>query len=201
MAENFEGPNAEETNETEKVRAAIHEEAEKKIKERLERNPMPTDEEVMIGAYLDELEPQVRDAILEFYKKGYQTESSGFYEVGDRRVQAIDGYFEIDEPTEKKLNALGAKVERTETYDGTIQTKIYFEPESPDLTAITAKWHEIADVLPDLGKPAYAQGGSEHWLDRNDIQKYFIQRRYNMGAFKPEEKELVEKRLKELGGE
>jgi hypothetical protein len=155
----------------------------------------------MIGAYLNELEPQVRDVILEFYKKGYQTESSGFYEVGGKRVQAIDGYFEIDEETGRKLEALGAKVERMETHDGAVQTKIYFEPDSPDLAAIAKKWHEIADALPALGIPAYSQGGSEHWLDRNDIQKYFIERRYEMGAFKPEEKELVEKRIKELSGE
>jgi hypothetical protein len=46
---------------------------------RLKDNPTPTEEELYMGAFKEWLEPQVRDAIPEMYRKGYGTVSSGFH--------------------------------------------------------------------------------------------------------------------------
>jgi hypothetical protein len=45
---------------------------------------------------------QVRDAIIEMYRKGYATQSSGFHGTKPE-LQMIDGYFSIDEKTKRHL--------------------------------------------------------------------------------------------------
>jgi len=52
--------------------------------------------------FVEELEPQVRDAVLVFNRKGYSTLQSGFWgEHGE--LQCIEGEFAIDEETRNRL--------------------------------------------------------------------------------------------------
>ena len=48
-----------------------------------------------MAAFKEWLEPQVRDAVVQMYKKGYATQSSGF-DAQDQALQLIDGLFNID---------------------------------------------------------------------------------------------------------
>jgi hypothetical protein len=178
-----------------KLREQVHIEIDQSVAERLKSAPLPTDTEVMIGAYLEELEPQVRDAILVMYQKGYQTESSGFYLRDNDEAQVIDGYFDIDEETEEKLKGIGVRVVRGTMGD---RTAIEFTPETADIGAMKRKWDEIAAVLPDRGTPAFSSGGSEQWLDRPDLRKFFIERRLALQPLTPEERELGLALIKEL---
>jgi len=182
------------------LREKTHAEMEQKVKERLEKNPLPTDEEVLIGAYLEELEPQVRDAIRVFYKKGYATESSGFAEREGKELQDIDGYFEIDQETEKKLKELGVEVRNFRRDYGWVDdvNSIQFEPQVADVSELKKKWDAIADILPDRKKFAYGLTGSQLWEDRNDIQKYFLERRLALKAYDPKDEASLRKEIQEL---
>jgi hypothetical protein len=182
------------------LRKKIHAEMERQIKERLEKNPLPTDEECLIGAYLEQLEPQVRDAIRGFYKKGYATESSGFFERSGKELQEIDGYFDIDPEIEKKLKELGVVVGNFKRDYGWADDRefIQFEPTAADIDELKKKWDTIADILPDLKKFAYSRSGSEHWADRPDLWKYFLERRLALKAFNPEEEDLIKKEIEKL---
>lgn len=91
------------------LRKSTHEQMEEEVRLRLQRDPRPTEEEIFVGAFKEMIEPQVRDALFEFNKKGYPTESSGFGgETGT--IQSMDGYFEIDPQTKANLEAMGVRV-------------------------------------------------------------------------------------------
>lgn len=185
------------------LREKVHAEMEQRLKERLEKNPLPTDEECLMGAYLEQLEPQVRDAIRTFYKKGYATESSGFFERDGKEMQEIDGYFDIDSETDKKLKELGVVVGNFKRDYGWADDRgfIQFEAAAADINELKKKWDVIADILPDLKKFIYSRSGSEHWIDRPDLQKYFLERRLALKAFDPKEEELIKKEIQRLSAQ
>ncbi|MEX2145199.1 MAG: hypothetical protein WD712_02390 [Candidatus Spechtbacterales bacterium] len=128
------------------------------VAERIKNNPNPTEEELLVGAFREELEPQVRDAIFSFFRKGYATESSGFAEHAGKATQDIDGYFNIDEETKNKLEKIGVSVKNGPEigmpYAGRSFTSISFEQNTVDISEIKRVWDSIADMLPDLKKPS-----------------------------------------------
>lgn len=125
------------------------------LKDRLTNSPTPTAEELNMGAYKEELEPQVRDAAMAMRLKGYNTGSSGFWGY-DHVDQAMDVATPIDDTTLTCLAEHNIWVS-----DG----RIHFAPEQPsDLESIKKTWDMIADILPDLGKhadPAENAGADE----------------------------------------
>ncbi len=134
------------------LREQSHTQIERETAERIKSNPKPSEDEINAGAFPEMLEPQVRDAVFEMRKKGYATESSGFGgKTGE--VQSIDGYFEIDEKTERALRDLGVQVGRDEGF-GPKYAFLRFTPDEPSLEKIKAKWDEIAELLPDRGQQA-----------------------------------------------
>jgi hypothetical protein len=115
------------------------------LKDRLQTNPTPTDEEINMGAYREELEPQVRDAVITMRQKGYNTGSSGFLGY-DHTHQAVDIATSIDETTKAQLAERMIEVE---------DSRISFSPEDPsDMEDVKATWDMIADLLPGFGKHA-----------------------------------------------
>ncbi|MDP3970992.1 MAG: hypothetical protein Q8P90_04845 [bacterium] len=92
-----------------------HQQSEADLVIRLEKDPVPTEEEVMLGAFREMIEPEVRDAVFEMLHKGYAPESSGYAGKHGERQQ-IDGYFLIDPDTKKEIEALGTSLSVT-TYD------------------------------------------------------------------------------------
>lgn len=158
-------PEAERLKQFSDLRRKVHEECERDSAKRIQENPAPTEQEVMIGAFTEEIESQVREALLTLNQKGYPTESSGFGgENGE--VQAIDGYFEIDPVTRLKLEEAGVMVvtDAEKGWHRKGYTSIFFNPEAADLGAIAGKWKEIADLLPALGAPQPSiSGGSEEF--------------------------------------
>lgn len=192
--------------------AALREQTHRKIEvetaKRIRDNPKPTDEEIQAGAFREMIEPQVRDALFEFYRKGYATESSGF--GGDYgETQSLDGYFEIDEETKRKIEALGARVLKGKDIGqpgwGEHYTFIQFKPINPDLNGIKSIWDKIAAILPQKNEPAppSISGGSEDFRkqyasDRPDIEKAMLQRRLALEEYDPETEQEMRRRLEEL---
>src|SRR6266480_6923908 len=134
------------------LRSEIHMQMEKNIQARLDAgNWRPTDFELKLDAFKEEIEPQVWNAVKVMNKKGYETISSGFAgEYGER--QQIDGAFSVDITTIEKLEIIGVSVM---PYPDPFMygEMIIFYPDKPDLAKITAIWNRIARTLPDLTKP------------------------------------------------
>jgi hypothetical protein len=115
------------------------------LKARLAHNPTPTPEEWNAGIYEEELEPQVRDAVMAMRQKGYNTGSSGFWGKGATE-QVIDMATYLDTATKARLAEHGVM---------TADRQIRFTPSNPtDLASVKATWDLIAQLLPDQGKHA-----------------------------------------------
>ena len=180
-----------------KLSEQVHQEMRLQLEQRIKSNPKPTEQELVMGTFLEELEPQVREALTIMYEKGYQTCSSGFYGT---ITQAIDGYFKLDVDTISRIQALGARVEATNDY-----SYIKFETDTADIEAMRAKWIQIAQALPHTGKPAFynrTHGAElfqgEYADDPFELERITLERELAHGYFLPEEKEGMERRVDEL---
>ena len=134
------------------LRSVVHRQMEKNIQARLDSgNGRPTDFELKLDAFKEEIEPQVWNAVKAMNKKGYETASSGFAgEYGER--QQIDGSFFVDSATTERLELMGVSViPYPDPY--MYGEMIIFYPVKPDLAEMTAIWNRIAHTLPDLTKP------------------------------------------------
>ena len=163
------------------LRRKTHEQMKKELADREINNPHPTEVELRLKAFLEELEPQVRHALRVFVEKGYTPESSGFYGKNGER-QVIDGYFNLTDEEQKMLEDAGATVSK-QAYNGETEFIVEFKPKSPDLNAITQQWNKIADALPDRGQIAEPSiNGDFRFLHkyaptRTDIEAQIIQKR------------------------
>lgn len=152
-----------------KLRDEVYKKRNQELANRKKNNPTPTEEELRIGAYYEELEGPVRDAVFTFSRKGYTTDSSGFCNLPYATEQVIDGFFTLDEDTIQKIKTLGAKYEQSQNR----YSHISFDPDSADEKAIKAKWDTISELLPDKG--AYAKPstsvGAENFRKEHPIVK------------------------------
>lgn len=64
---------------------------------------LPNWDEFMAGAYIEQLEPIVRDAILVMRRKGYNTNSSGFWGIGDPKAEYNFTIEWVNRSTAKKI--------------------------------------------------------------------------------------------------
>jgi len=130
------------------LRDAIHIHQYLELRDRIATNVNPTPEELSMGALVEEIEPQVRGALLAMRDKGYATNSSGFYGA-EHDLQAIDGPFIIGEETAQALEDMDIEVQEADGY-----TWIGFRPNSLNPAEIEAQWGRIVAIMPDLGQPA-----------------------------------------------
>ena len=125
---------------------------------RLKSNPIPTEEELHWGVFKEWLEPQVRSAIREMYRKGYATQSSGFHGI-ECEIQMIDGYFTIDEKTKTTLQQMGIEVlcgADIGLPKNKLITILRFRAKEPSIEKIKATWDTVAAVLPGKKVAAWA---------------------------------------------
>lgn len=121
-------------------------EAETKIRQKSGLRPTKT--EIQLGLFIQELEPQVRQAVIEMNKKGYSTDKSGF--MDNPSGQMIEGDFLLDEETKLRLEASGVIVETNPSG----YTRIQFLPGEPDMDKIKRKWNKTVALLPDKNQTA-----------------------------------------------
>lgn len=190
------------------LRKKILREIDIKATKRANTNPIPTREEIYIGAFKEELEPQVQKAVFEMYRKGYSTESSGFYGC-EGEFQAVDGYFQIDDRTRERLYKIGVMICKG-IHVGMLGlskywTQIRFYPNKADLKLIKKKWNKIAKTLPDLGKfaPPSTSGGAQDFRQKycpenQEVEKAFLKHILKVGELHPDYRKKYQKRLKEL---
>ena len=112
-------------------------------KKRQKENSRPNKVELILGLFIEEIEPQVRKAIIEMNKKGYSTDKSGF--MDNPCLQMIEGDFLIDEKTKESLEKNGVVVETNPSG----YTRLQYSPAEADILKIKKKWSEIVSLLPD----------------------------------------------------
>lgn len=108
---------------------------------------LASDEEYELGAYVDVLETQVKDAVLVLQKKGYKTFQSGFREKNPRD-QFMDFYNKkIDFPKDLALylKHKGIDLEIDHYHD---RTTLYLHPKRHQAIRLS-KWKEIWDHIAD----------------------------------------------------
>lgn len=110
---------------------------------RQKENPSPNKIELILGFFLEEIEPQVRQAIIEMNIKGYSTDKSGF--MANPCDQMIEGDFQLDEETIKTLLSVGVQVETNPSG----YTRLQFSPLEADIAKIKRKWNKIVSLLPN----------------------------------------------------
>lgn len=115
-------------------------------KKRITGKGAPSREESKLGVFLEMIEPQVRDAVIELNRKGYTTDFSGFMKKAE--IQVIEGDFTIDGSVIEKLE----EEEVTVTINHSGYTHIQFSPPEANLKSIKRKWMKIVSLFPDKGK-------------------------------------------------
>lgn len=132
----------------EKLKYNTQRKVETDIKRRKVKNPHPNKLESMLGLFVEELEPQVRQAVLILNKKGYSTDVSGF--MDNSCDQMIEGDFQLDGKIINSLQAIGVQVETNPSG----YTRLQFSPEEADIQKIKRKWDKIVSLLPDKNQRA-----------------------------------------------
>lgn len=110
---------------------------------RKNRNPNPNKLESRLGIFIEELEPQVRQAVIEINKKGYSTDLSGF--MNNPCEQMIEGDFQLEEKDINKLSLLGVTVETNPSG----YTRLKFSPKEADINKIKKHWNKVISRLPN----------------------------------------------------
>lgn len=184
----------------EELRERIHREMRVELEGRLKKNPKPSEQELVMGAFQEELEPQVREALTIMYQKGYSTSSSGFYGGG---MQAIDGEFILNADTVTQLKVFGVQVESVNNY----YTFLKFQSTAADQEVIRQQAVRIAKALPDQEMPAFysrSLAGEEfraQYGDPLEVKRMQLERRLALGYLFDDTKEKLERNLEEVRAE
>ncbi|OIO14292.1 hypothetical protein COY59_05940 [Candidatus Gottesmanbacteria bacterium CG_4_10_14_0_8_um_filter_37_24] len=117
-------------------------------KRRQKENSHPNKIESILGLFIEEIEPQVRQAVIEMNKKGYATDKSGF--MDNSCDQMIEGDFQLDNTTIRALEAIGVQVDTNPSG----YTRLQFSPLEADIAKIKRKWHKIISLLPNKNQMA-----------------------------------------------
>lgn len=121
---------------------------ENDLAKRKAKNSRPNNMESRLGFFIEELQPQVRKAVLMMNGKGYSTDASGF--MDNPCFQMVEGDFKLDEKTMEKIESLGVIVETNPSG----YTRIQYEPREADIPKIKRQWDKIVSMLPDKKRVA-----------------------------------------------
>jgi hypothetical protein len=144
-----------------------------KLETRLRENPAPYEDEALVGAYEENIEPQVWNAVKEFRRKGYRTMGSGFGDYGMQIMYLSDnGFADFSPDVLALLEQRGVSVTRK-------GKELEFSAGHDDLDGLKKRWDEIADALPAKEGPAPAPTSyndhSNSFL--TNLEKYGVQKR------------------------
>ncbi len=132
----------------ERLQYSIQKKIENDIKKRIVKKPHPDNLESRLGFFVEELQPQVRNAVLEMNIKGYSTDVSGF--MDNPCHQMIEGDFQLEEKIQNAMQAIGATVETNPSG----YTRIQFKAGEANIKKIKKKWDKIVSLLPKKNQAA-----------------------------------------------
>lgn len=158
------------------LRKEMHKQEKEDLEKRERENPHPTEEELRMGTFIEGIEPQVRDAILTFVRKGYSPYGSGF-SVENPSLQTIYGPLELTDDETKAIENAGAIISNE---FGPDEIEIRLKTNSPTQKSIENQWNQIADALPDRGRIGEPTGGrsflKKYAPERTDILRTVLER-------------------------
>jgi len=76
-----------------KLRQQVRQDCRAALEKRKINAPRETEEERILGCYLEAIEPQVRQVVLNLNRKGYKTQGSGFGPENTQKIYCADGQF------------------------------------------------------------------------------------------------------------
>jgi len=117
-------------------------------KERVENNPIPTENEEIMGSFIEAIEPQGRKAFSDMYDKGYTVHFTTFN--GENHI--MRGRFILDEATKKNIKKSGLGASFEEKKPGL--TEISFKGDKTSIDEVREQWEQIVSLMPDKGEPA-----------------------------------------------
>jgi hypothetical protein len=127
--------------------ASLKKEVDKKrksaLKKRITNNPYISNEEYILGAFIEMYEPHLKEIVKELLVKGYILDKSSGFGGKCFEYQTISGYFTIDYVLKNKIEKEGVKIR-----DGKYFKQLIFWPEKAELKDIIKKWREIVQILP-----------------------------------------------------
>ena len=155
------------------LRQRIVDENERSAELRRIKNPYPTPEESNLGAYIEHIEPQVREAVLSLRRKGYNTYESGFMSVTGRQAisftNTVEQAFDFPPDLINTLKSRGVSIARNHH---SLQLNFSRFMDIPEMTEI---WNDVAKTMPDLGHPAEPSQFAASF--REEVEKH--QREYS----------------------
>jgi hypothetical protein len=187
------------------LRNQIHLQQDVELARRRQEGRPPTEEEMYLGAFSEEIEPQVREAIFTLVKKGYEFCSSGFGGQRKPKEQHLLGFFTIDNHTQQALNSIGVTVETRTDDDNQVMTELSFKTDTDNLQAITDKWNIVADLLPKVSDAMILSRGytSRSWRsmyasNRPDLLILDLERQMQNEALPPAARNRIERTIEKL---
>lgn len=146
---------------------------------RIAENPNLTREETNLGFFVEQLEPQVKNAVMEMRKKGYQTTNSGF--SGNNQIIEVEGGFSFGNEVIAKLHEMGIVIVR-KNGNNVLEFPM---SEEDTLQTLTEKWNKVVGLIPDTGRKV-----KEAWrTDRADVMKASAMGRRRARLFKEVEED------------
>ncbi len=133
-------------------RLSEREDSFKRREQRLVENPLADEEELNAGAYKDELESQVSNAVFMLRKKGYNTFQSGFKEssIRDQFVDVYNKEVKIPESIIEYFKNKKIEISIKESNDRTTITLHPLKEEAVILEEWKNIWDDFADKIPGI---------------------------------------------------
>ena len=133
-----------------KLRRNTIDDKNSEVAKRKEDRKEVTQEEIDMGCYIENIEPQVRSAVLNLHRKGYTTFESGFHghkqKIGFKNEPLLN--FQFPEKLAQQLKENGVSIT---VKPGSISFQSERELELDEIEKI---WNQIESALPDLEQPA-----------------------------------------------
>lgn len=134
-----------------KMRKSIREEMEGEVNKRKLNNPIATQDELNMGTYIESIEPQVRQAVINLRKKGYNTYESGFYGTNKQEIGFKEGGLKDFSFPNELINELKSREVDIETKSDSI---ILTLNKPFNIVEIKEIWDKVELYSPDLKKEA-----------------------------------------------
>ncbi|MBN1779329.1 MAG: hypothetical protein JW816_03875 [Candidatus Buchananbacteria bacterium] len=129
-----------------RLRLEIHQQMEVKLKKRKKENPIATAEELTMGAYEENIEPQVRRTVFNLRRKGYATYESGFHGFNGQIISFEKKYPGLQQLIARlKIEGIEIKVK-----ENSIAFTCQHFLKSGEIENV---WQKIEALLPDLKEP------------------------------------------------
>lgn len=138
--------------------------------QRIKENPLADEEELKVGAYREDLESQVSDAVFKLQKKGYDTFESGFREGRNQYIGMYNKDIAIPESIIEYFKEKSFTVSLVEKEDRAIINLLPLKDEPVLLEEWKVIWDDFVDKMPVVESTISSQEAPIHSFFRKKQQ-------------------------------